>query len=207
MKKITLIISSLFFIFSSLQSQEQGTYELAINHEGPGKIVLSNGEELSGEIKYTLRENHRLFLIQNRDEKPKKYTSKDVKSFNIRDLHFTKIKGPALETFGRIKNGVDSKIQIIELIHQGMSIIPSEDGDKHKTTRTFYVLFTKHEKLIDISDMRLTNKKIASLIEDCSELSKKVASKKGEYKIGFMTSNDGKLKILKAIAEEYQNCN
>lgn len=207
MKKIVLISILLSFMAINNYSQEQDTYELEIKHEGPGKVTLKNGDELNGIVEYSLTANHKLRLKKEGDEKGEKYTTSDVKEFTVNDMHFILLKATGLETFGLVLSKPEYKIQTIELTTQFAGGSPSDEGFKHRTTRETYFRFLKQDKLMRTSDIGFTNKKLAELTSDCPELSKKIANKSAEYKIGFMTPDPKKLEIIQAITEAYQNCN
>lgn len=197
----------LLFIMGNIQSQTDDTYELEIIHNGPGKIVLQNGDEISGFIEYTLTANNRLKLKKEGEDKSVKYNTTDLKSFNVNDLKFIRIKAFGLESFGLITNEHDSKIQIVELLTQFAVGKPSGDGFLHQTTRKYYAYFVKQDKVVAIDDVGFNNKKLADLTSDCPELSKKIADKSPDYKMGLSTTGAQKMEILKKVIEEYKKCN
>jgi hypothetical protein len=199
MKKLTFAISLLLFF--GLNIVAQTTEEPEIEYSGPGKVTLLNGDEISGKVYHKLTTSYKIWITDEKGEEHK-YTTADVKEFTVNDMHFVRLKKPGLEQFGLLINKPESKIQIIKLTMQKLIGV----NGTHTTTVEYYANFVSKEKLMSVDDMGFTNKNLAVLTEDCPELSKAIASKSKDYKLGLMTSPVVKLQILTKISEEYENC-
>ncbi|MEN8118748.1 MAG: hypothetical protein ABFS35_00275 [Bacteroidota bacterium] len=209
MKKITLAIVPLLFLAINLKSQSGNeTSELGIVHKGPGKVILLNGEEVTGTINYDLTSSNKVRVYIEGVKKPSKFVTKEVKEFFVNDEHFVRIKGVMVETFATILNNPKAKILLLKSTYQKSTISggSSETGYKYPTGTSYYVYFAEKKFLKPVDDMSVTNKKLAKLTADCAELSKEIAAKSKEYKIGMMTPTDKRIEILTAISEAYENC-
>ncbi len=203
MRKIALIFGMLLFVTLSLHSQTDNvTMEAQIDYKGPGVIVLNTGEKLIGTVKYYAKQEQWVWL-EVEGEEIKRYKGTAVKEFTVNNQKIVLLKKAGLSVLAHLRSEPDYKIQIFEHISQTYK----SPGDLIPTIREHYVYFKEHDKLLSMKDIGLTNKKIAVYTKDCEELSKKIASKSKEYKIGMMTPAFKKVKILKAISEAYHNCN
>ena len=209
MKKFVLVLIPLLFVAISIKSQTgDETLELAILHEGPGKVILLNDEEVSGTIRYDLTSSNKVRVYIEGVKKPSKFVTKEVKEFFVNDEHFVRIKGGMVETFATILNNPEAKILLLKSTYQKSTISggSSETGYKYPTGTNYYVQYAEKKFLKPVDDMSVTNKKLAKLTADCAELSKEIAAKSKEYKIGMMTPANKRIEILTAISEAYENC-
>ncbi len=210
MKKYLLVFSLMVLSFS-LFAHENMEPEVSINEQG--RIILNSGEELNGLLSFSFVTPNRVYFTKE-GQKRKRIKMKEVKEFFVNDLHFVKIKTPSIsigssDIVAIQKTPVGYKIPLYETISQSSAFSTGADGKKmHKTERTIYIHFSEHKTPRSINDLSLTPfyKKVSKLVEDCEELSVKIANKEQGYRVSIATGHTEKMEIFYRVSEEYQQC-
>jgi len=209
MKKYLLAFSIMVLSFP-LFAQDNMEPEFVVNDQG--RIVLNSGEELIGRVYFTFVSPANVYCFQE-GQKRKRIKTKDVKEFFVNDLHFVKIKTPGIavgssEVIALQRTPEGFKIPIYETISQSSLSVTSNGKPVHKTDRTVYVHFPEHKTPRSIKDLSFTpfDKKVSKMVEDCQELSGKIANKEQGYRNTLTTSPAEQLEVFFRVSKEYQDC-
>ena len=201
--KLSMIIFAVLFIFSTVNAQDFITYS------GAGKVILTNGTTLEGNVEYSLSTPGSVH-IKVGDAKSEKYKAKEVKEFFVSDRHYY-----ALKAKGEITVGSDMMFAYIISIdkakfrlfkYETQPIVVS--GNNVPITTTIYIGLPDNEtEAYPLADLRLNpSKKLAKYLEDCPALAQKVANKEKDFSYGMITSDGARITVVEKINEEYAKC-
>jgi len=208
MKNTLLVLLTL--IAGNAFGQSETPLEKEIKFYGEGIVYLESGDELTGKIKHSRTEDQHIWLYTEGVKKPVKYKIKDVKEFSIgEDYFFVKVKSNTTTKFAQYLVNKDNQIKLYDATYQS-SIVRGGDiksGLLHPTFYEYWVFFPGRKSAVSIKEISLSKKKVAAYVEDCSELSEKIANKEKGYKISAIIPLPIRLETYKRISEEFEDCN
>ncbi len=220
MKTTKAIICVLFTILISqtsvnAQSPFEKLYE-GLVFESPGVIYKSNGDSVSGRVRYNFASSNIVSLIGTKET----FKAKEVKSFRLDslDMWFDAVASsndlsPNKELFSQNLTPNATKIKLYKSFITNSSLL----GDKVNAGKisgdwSYELLLPGKKSTIATSDLRMSpiNKKLAGYMEDCAALAKKVedddAYKLEKGKGLFKTKKENYEELLISILNEYSNC-
>jgi len=205
MKKFILL--SIFCVFIDFCCKSQTDF---ICYSGPGKVVLNNGETITGNVEYCLSSPARVRILPDGKSDDMKYKSSEVKEFNVGDKQYLslELKGGAVSVgsdlqFAQLMTPADSKIKVLMSETQSTVVV----NNNFAVTTSYYALVPGQEAAYALSDIRFTPfKKMTKYVEDCPVIVEKINNKEKGYFIPMVTTDEARKEVFLKIAMEYQNC-
>lgn len=179
-------------------------------YSGPGKIILTSGEIVTGKVSYYLYAPARVEITPEGQTKDVKYKCDEVKEFSVVDKQYfsVKMKGGAVsigngEAFGRLLTSDDSKIKVYISETQPTVVVNSN----FDVTTSYYASVPGDETAYALSDLKFTPfKKVAKYLEDCPSIVTKINNKEKGFTFPMVTTDEARLDVMLNVAREYQAC-
>lgn len=199
MRTIAVMLSLLWSCLTFAQSE----------YKGPGKVVLSSGETLTGTVEYQLTEPGKVQILPEGQEKWGKYKSDEVKEFTVNEMHYLpyKVKGGEVKIgntflFLRLMVPADFKLKI--LISETLPIVYTVGASPDKM---YYAVIPGDETAYALSDLKFTPfKKMAGYLSDCQVIVDKINQKDKDHFVPLASTDEMKLKIFLNVSNTYQFC-
>lgn len=199
MRKIVIMLSLLWSCMLFAQSE----------YKGPGKVVLSSGETLTGLVDYELTQPGRVHILPDGLDKWAKYKSDEVKEFTVDGKNYLpyKVKGGEVQIgntflFLRLMVPADYKLKI--LVSETLPPVYSAGDPPDKM---YYAVIPGDETAYALSDLKFTPfKKMAGYLSDCQDIVDKINSKDKDHFVPLASTDEIKLKIFLNVANTYQIC-
>lgn len=204
--RITLLITILSICSFFAYSQE--TMEPTIVYEGDGSMLLEDGATVDGRFRFYPNSPRKVFFLEEGAEKREKMKIGEIVSFKIGADEWAKVinKGAvgSSDYFMKRLTAPENDIQVY--LYEQQNSIGNEQG--FLVTREYHVQKSDWDQSYSVANLKFMpfHKKGSAMVEDCSDLAKKISKKEKGYKMGMVMTPSMKADVYLRISDEYQSC-
>ena len=183
--------------------------------EGDGVMYMADGTVVPGIIRFGFVSQSCIDFHPATEMKMKTYCSNKIDHFTIGNKKFYAVTfkessftiGHEKVFMERLNDNDSDRFRMFYIRHEVRNTDQQFQSGQWKLDHGYYVLLPDMEKAYDIEDTRFMPfaKKMSALLQDCPDLSKKIADKEAGYKISVFAGG-GNDEVYLRIMREYNAC-